>query len=130
MFPTLFPLRLAGFEIKRDVAISYQKQAEYFLDLADHSFRSHKYYVFVACNILQRRQSHLHTHLGVKRKDFQSTSQKLAALPHTLVASVATHLQKERPMKDLSDEQREVVDVLNKNRCILKTDSRLPPIST
>ena len=42
MYPTLFPVGVGGFETTgRPCAISFQKQAEYYLDPADRSFRYH-----------------------------------------------------------------------------------------
>lgn len=68
MFPTLFPLGIGGFEVEnRQRAISFQQQAEYYLNLHDHSFRYHFSFIFVTLNILQRRLAHLHTHLTVKK---------------------------------------------------------------
>jgi hypothetical protein len=52
MYPTLFPTGTGGFEIPdRPCAISFQKQAEYYLDLADRSFRYHHSFLFVVLNI-------------------------------------------------------------------------------
>jgi len=48
-----------GFKIPdRAYAISFQKQVEYNLDLADRSFRYHYSFMFVLLNIIQRRTAH------------------------------------------------------------------------
>ena len=49
MFPTLFPLGIGGFEDKsRQTGLSFQQQAQYYLNLPDRSFRYHYSFIFVA----------------------------------------------------------------------------------
>ncbi|KIO27386.1 hypothetical protein M407DRAFT_49326, partial [Tulasnella calospora MUT 4182] len=85
MFPTLFPFGCGGFEDPQGpVSVSFQKQAEYYLDTSDRSFRYHKYFMFVALNILQRRMARLHTHFTVQRSNFEVVTRKLVALSPAL----------------------------------------------
>lgn len=86
MYPTLFPMGTGGFEIPdRTCAISFQKQAEYCLDLADRSFRYHHSFLFVVLNIIQRRTAHLQTHFTVRRSKFESIATKLIAIKPTVL---------------------------------------------
>ncbi|KIO27740.1 hypothetical protein M407DRAFT_14859 [Tulasnella calospora MUT 4182] len=115
MFPTLFPYGLGGFEDPcRPVALSFQKQAEYFLDLDDRCFRYHQYYIFVALNIIQRRAVHLQTHLTVKRQHFDSVARHLVTLSPALIKSVADHIESEGRIDTLSQQQLEVINLLNR----------------
>ncbi|KIO21673.1 hypothetical protein M407DRAFT_45869, partial [Tulasnella calospora MUT 4182] len=115
MFPTLFPYGVGGFEDPgRPVKLAFQTQAEYYLDLDDRCFRYHQYYIFVALNILQRRSSHLHTYLTVKRQNFDSVARRLVALSPDLIKSVADHIENEGKMEELSEQQQEVVELLNR----------------
>ena len=55
MFPTLFPLGIAGFEHpSRRLKVSFQAQTNALLDVPDKSFRQHQTFIFVALNIMQR----------------------------------------------------------------------------
>jgi hypothetical protein len=113
MYPTLFPMGIGGFEIPdRVCAISFQKQAGYYLDLADRSFRYHHSFLFVALNIIQRRTAHLQTHFTVRRSKFESVATKLVAVKSTVLQSVADHLENEGKYKDLTGEQRDALDLL------------------
>ena len=78
MYPTLYPCGTGGFEDPtRPVTVSFQKQANYYLDLADRSFRYHHSFIFVVVNILQRRAAHLHTSFTVSQSRFKAVSESL-----------------------------------------------------
>jgi hypothetical protein len=54
MFPTLFPYGISSFEDKeRETPLSFEHQAQYYLNLADCAFRYHHSYLFVVLNMLQ-----------------------------------------------------------------------------
>jgi len=114
MYPTLYPYGTGGFEDPtHPVTVSIQKQANYYLDLADHSFRYHHSFIFVVVNILQRRAAHLHTSFTVSQPCFKAVSESLLSIsPHTL-SIVANHLENEGKVSDLSSEQKKVFDLLN-----------------
>ncbi|KDQ06453.1 hypothetical protein BOTBODRAFT_121489 [Botryobasidium botryosum FD-172 SS1] len=115
MFPTLFPLGIGGLEDQtRPSPISFQKQAEYYLDIFDKSFCHHKYFNFVALNIIQRHTAHLHTYFTVQKPNFEKVAQKLVNISPETLQSVATHLENEGKASDLSKEQKEVFDLLSK----------------
>jgi len=66
MYPTLFPLGIGGTEDRtHPVALSFQKQVAYYLDLPGHAFRYHHSFIFVTLNIIQRRAAHLRTSFAV-----------------------------------------------------------------
>ncbi|KDQ09731.1 hypothetical protein BOTBODRAFT_116777, partial [Botryobasidium botryosum FD-172 SS1] len=124
MFPTLFPYGIGGFDDKsRPVLISFQKQAEYYLDLEDKAFCHHKYFIFVALNILQRRAAHLHTSLTVKKPHFELVAKKLLGVSAETLKSVATHLEHEGKVSELTAEEKEVYTLLSKVNVI---SARIP----
>ena len=113
MYPTLFPVGAGGFDIPdRVCSISFAKQANYYLDLADRSFRYHHSFMFVVLNIIQRRTAHLHTHFTVRRSRFESVASKLIAVKSNVLRSVADHLENEGKYGDLSGEQKSALDLL------------------
>ena len=113
MYPTLFPFGIGGFEDKhRETPIQFNKQAEYYFDLPDKSFHLHHSYMFVVWNILQRRMSHLHTHLSVKKSHFSSIAKKLTNISPEVITDVANHIEHEGKYKDLSPEHKEVFELL------------------
>ncbi|KAL1685485.1 hypothetical protein GGG16DRAFT_66182, partial [Schizophyllum commune] len=119
MFPTLFPQGFGGFEDpKRPTAIAFDKQAEYFLDLDDRCFARHHAYMFVALNILQRRQSHLHTHFTVSRSGFQAIANDLASLPVEHIARVANIFESEGHIDHSDIMGQRVMKLLSKVRAI------------
>ncbi|KAG1874170.1 hypothetical protein C8R48DRAFT_650630, partial [Suillus tomentosus] len=114
MFPTLYPFGIGGFDDdSRLTPIAFQKQANYYFDLADRAFRYHRSYMFVVLNILQRRTAHLHTHFTVRRSHFESLARRLTSVsPHTL-SRLADQLQKEHRYSNLSTEDRNALNLLN-----------------
>jgi hypothetical protein len=113
MYPTLFPAGIGGFEVPdRICTISFQQQAKYYLDLADRSFRYHHSFLFVVLNIIQRRTAHLQTHFTVRRSKFETVASRLVAVKSHVLRSVADHLEREGKYKDLTNEQKDALDLL------------------
>ena len=113
MYPTLFPAGTGGFEIPNRVcAISFNKQAGYYLDLADRSFCYHHSFLFVVLNIIQRCTAHLQTHFTVRWSKFESVASKLIAVKLNVLQSVADHLENEGKYTDMTDEQKAALDLL------------------
>jgi len=113
MFPTLFPYGLGGFDDgTREVAISFQKHVQYLLDIADRQFRYHRSFLFVALNIHQRRTSHLHTWLSVKKSRFDHIAVKLAKVSAERLQRVATHIEKNGKMAEMSSDDQEVMTLM------------------
>ena len=97
MFPKLFPLGIAGFEDPaRLTKLSFNAQAEAFLDLPDKCFRHHHSYIFVALNIIQRRAAHLQTHFTVGKTKFDQIANELTSVSCSVLTSLAEHLQQEK----------------------------------
>ena len=113
MFPTLFPLGIGGFDDPDCLPkISFQKQAEYYLDISDRSFRYHQSFLFVVLYIYQHRQAHLHTYLTVRKSLFNSIAEKITQLSPQLINSVANHLEQEGKYSELTSEGKQVLDML------------------
>ena len=107
MFPTLFPLGVAGFDdATRRTPIGFRNQVEYFLDLDDPAFRRHRSFVFVALNIHQRRLSHLHTSLAIRKSRYSHVAPKIAALTPEIIEHVAKHLENGKDIASLSSEEK------------------------
>ena len=112
-FPTLFPFGIGGFEIKeRSVPLSFQQQAAYYLKIRHRSFRYHNSFLFVCMNIMQRRQAHLHTHFTVRKSDFSKVAQGLASVSSMVLNNLATRLENEGCLSDLSTEEKNAMNLL------------------
>src|SRR5260370_34243930 len=113
MFPTLFPYGIGGFDVPQcDPPVSFWAQAEYLLELDDPSFRRHCSFMFIALNIHQCHQSHLHMAFSVRKEKFEQIAQELSILTPDLISSVAQHLESEGKFSDLSDPQKKVLILL------------------
>ncbi|KAE8228927.1 hypothetical protein CF326_g6121 [Tilletia indica] len=117
MFPTLFPWGIGGFEIKRETALSLERQAKYLLDLSVPDFRRHWSFIFVVANIKQRRAIHHGSRFACKAKDLPRISKALAGLTPTLVQNICEHLKQGGTMGTLSAEEKRISDLLK--RCEL-----------
>ena len=114
MFPTLFPLGIAGFEHpSRRPKVSFQAQTNALLDVPDKSFRRHQTFIFVALNIMQRRLSHLHTHFTVRKCNFESVALKLTSLTPETLSRLAEHLEREGSLKSLTPDEKQALSLLN-----------------
>ncbi|KAF6755639.1 hypothetical protein DFP72DRAFT_811348, partial [Ephemerocybe angulata] len=113
MYPTLFPFGIGGFEDKsRPTTLSFEKQANYYLNLADKSFRYHYFFIFVILNMIQRRRAHLHTSFTVKCARFQSIAPSLTSLSPETLFDVAEIIENEKTTKSLTSDQRKALDLL------------------
>ncbi|KAF8231538.1 hypothetical protein L208DRAFT_1469222, partial [Tricholoma matsutake] len=88
------------------------QQANYCISLSDFSFRYHHSFVFVVWNIIERRMAHLKTYSTVKSSHFDSVAEKLIAVSHDTLTTVANHLEKEGNMLESSNEEKNVMDLL------------------
>ncbi|KAI6094666.1 hypothetical protein EDD17DRAFT_1421022, partial [Pisolithus thermaeus] len=113
MFPTLFPFGIGGFEVKsRPTALSFQLQAHHSLTLSDCSFRYHQFYVFVVWNLLQRCLAHIHTSLSCRKSNFQHVAHKITQLSPEILECVASHLEREHKVSDMSTDEKRALDLL------------------
>jgi hypothetical protein len=124
MFPTLFPLGLGGFDDPARVTkLSFEAQANAFLDVPDRSFRYHHSYIFVVLNIIQRRTAHLQTHFTVRRSKFDSVARRLAAVSPDVLQSLANHLEHEGKLSVLTEAEHNAMDLLKQVNAI---SARIP----
>ena len=124
MFPTLFPLGLAGSDDpKRVTKLSFEAQANAFLDLPDRCFRYHYSYMFVVLNIIQRRTAHLKTHFTVRKSNFDVVANKLAAVSPSVLQSLADHLEREGKLGTLNKEEQDAMQLLRQVNTI---SARIP----
>ncbi|KAK0215909.1 hypothetical protein EDD85DRAFT_782365 [Armillaria nabsnona] len=122
MFPTLFLYGISGFE-KPDqkVSVSFQKQANYYLDIVDRSFRRHNSFIFVTLNIFQHHQVHLtclHTHFAVGSANFESVTRDIVNVQPQMVLDIAVHLEQEGSVQSLTSEQKRVFTLLSQVKTI------------
>ncbi|PBL03890.1 hypothetical protein ARMGADRAFT_910520, partial [Armillaria gallica] len=119
MFPSLHPYGKGGFEdSERVVPVSFCSQANLYLDLSDCAFQWHNSFIFVAMNMIQHHEAHLHTHLTVKSSNFAATVADIEGVtPHTL-CSVSHHLEEQGHPADLTMEEKKVFTLLSKVRTI------------
>ncbi|KAG2346366.1 hypothetical protein BDR05DRAFT_780130 [Suillus weaverae] len=93
-FRHLFPFGIVGFkDDARSKALSFQKQAQYYLNIADHSFRYHHLFFFVVWNMIQRWTAHLIFLLC--RSNFHYVAQSLTQISSTILGSLASKLERE-----------------------------------
>ncbi|KAE8221649.1 hypothetical protein CF319_g5026 [Tilletia indica] len=114
MFPMLFPWGIGGFEADRQVPLSFAKQASHLLDLADPIFRRHWSYMFVACNIKQRRAIHTGSRLACKSKDFASASRIIQELDPASIKGISQHLADGGRLSELTTAEARIFTLLKK----------------
>ncbi|THU88260.1 hypothetical protein K435DRAFT_821710 [Dendrothele bispora CBS 962.96] len=96
MFPTLFSLGIGGFEDpKRKTPVSFDTQANYYLDLHDRRFRYHYSFLF-------RRMQHLQVHFTTSSKRYASVTLK----------NLASRIDKEKFISSPSDDERKAFHLL------------------
>jgi hypothetical protein len=114
MFPSLFPLGIGGFDdTSRKVPIGFRNQIEHFLDLHSPLFRRHQSFMFVALNIYQRRLSHLHTSLAMRKPRYAHVAPKIASLTPEILNRVAKFIEQEKKVSDLPTEDKDVFALVN-----------------
>ncbi|KAE8220603.1 hypothetical protein CF319_g5894 [Tilletia indica] len=114
MFPLLFPWGTGGFEADRQVPLSFARQASHLLDLADPAFRRHWSYMFVACNIKQRRAIHIGSRLACKSKDFASASKIIQELDPETIKAISQHLADGGSLSELTSVEARIFALLKK----------------
>ncbi|KAG1794514.1 uncharacterized protein BJ212DRAFT_1571908 [Suillus subaureus] len=110
MYPTLFPFGIGGFEDDtRSKALSFQQQAQYYLNIADRSFRYHHSFIFVVWNMIQRRMAHLKTF-------FTQVAQNLTKISPAILDSLASKVEREHRFSDLAPAERNAMNLLKQIR--------------
>ncbi len=119
MFPTLYPYGKGSFEDSvQQVTIGFRNQANLYLDLSDRVFRRHNSFIFMAMNMIQHRDAHLHTHLAVKSSNFAATAANIEGVMPETLRSVSRHLEEQEHVSDLSADEQKVFTLLSKVRTI------------
>ncbi len=115
MFPTLYPYGIGGFEDpSRQVKLSFQQQAQYYFNIPDRVFRYHYSFIFVAFNMWQRRQAHLHTSFTVKQSNFDTVARQLVQVSADTLMKLSKSLEKETTYKNLNPEEQQAMNLLSK----------------
>ncbi|KAI0084697.1 hypothetical protein BDY19DRAFT_898077, partial [Irpex rosettiformis] len=85
-FPTLFPYGVGGLEDKsRKSSLGLRVHVRHLLRLADRRFQTHKSFLFVAFNMLQRREVLWRSSMKVRSSAFHSVAEQFALIsPDTL----------------------------------------------
>lgn len=113
MFPTLFPLGTGGLEDPdRLTKISFQQQVQYYIQIPHKEFRYHFSFIFVAFNIIQRRQGHLHTYFTCKKSNFDKVAEKIVAIPAGTLQSLSEKIEQERKLSNLTTDERDAFGLL------------------
>ena len=68
--------------------------------------------MFIALNIHQCHQCHLHMAFSVRKEKFEEIAQELSILTPELISSVAQHLEGEGKVSNLSEPQKKVLTLL------------------
>lgn len=124
MFPTLFPCGIGGFEDKqRETPLSFEHQAQYYLNLCDRAFRYHHSYLFVILNMLQRRAAHLHTFFTVRKTNFDQVARQLTQVSPLVLENLACKLEREHNISQLSTEEKAALALLHQVNTI---SARIP----
>lgn len=103
MYPTLFLFGIGGFEDKsRPVSISFQQQAQYYLNIVDCSFHYHHSFMFVVLNMTQHCIAYLQTSFTVYCLHFHHVAQNITQISPAILDSLATKLKHEHKFSDLA----------------------------
>lgn len=69
-FPALFPYGKGGFEVHRELPVSYENHAKWALQFADKRFRYDHHFIYQVFGVIQKRQVCRSASLQVKRSTF------------------------------------------------------------
>ncbi|KIK53155.1 hypothetical protein GYMLUDRAFT_179343, partial [Collybiopsis luxurians FD-317 M1] len=90
IYPTLYPYGIGGFEDhKRCTPVSFKRHVKHLLSLSDRRFQEHNSFMFIAFNILQRREMLLRSSLKAKRSSFPVLAERFASVSAEAVREVA-----------------------------------------
>ncbi|KAG1800750.1 uncharacterized protein HD556DRAFT_1229833 [Suillus plorans] len=124
MFRTLFPCGIGGFEdIARQTALSFEHQAEYYLNLPDRAFRYHHLYLFIVLNMLQCRAAHLHMFFTVRKLNFDPVACKLTQVSPAVLENLAQKLECKHQISGLTGDKKGALALLQQVNTI---SARIP----
>ncbi|EJD34425.1 hypothetical protein AURDEDRAFT_76182, partial [Auricularia subglabra TFB-10046 SS5] len=116
LFPTLYPFGIGGFEDWDSQSdsqhVGLQNHASYLLNLADRSFSSHRTFVFIVMNILQRRAVHTQTSFRTRSSYVDSLAPDLLRVTPEQIKRVAEHLQGGGTYSSVNPDDANVLNLL------------------
>lgn len=120
LYPTLFLYGIGGFEDKkRPTSLSFQQQAQCLLNIPNRSFRYHQSFLFIVLNIHQCRLAHLYTAFTCKKSNFHWIAEKLAKISPEILNRVASHIEQEHKIADMSPDEKNAFSLLQHVNTIL-----------
>jgi len=113
LYPTLFPYGCGGFEDReRCKAISLKEHVKYLFSLKDRRFQKHYSFLFVAFNILQRRDLLLHASLKVRKSYFAKFAKEFSNVSSDAISGILQRLEKGERLVAETDEERRVLRLM------------------
>lgn len=92
---------------------SFERQARYCLNISDRCLRYHESFIFLALNMLQRRQAHLQTHFAVRRSNFDSDDRNLTNVSPDVLQRLASRLEQECKLSNLDMDEWNALKLLH-----------------
>lgn len=121
MYPTLFPYGRGGIEdTSRRVHVSMEANVRHMLRLADDRFQLHHSFMFVAFNILQRREALRRTKFKVDAPRFESVAGRLASISVEAVDAVTERVAKGDTRTANTEEEQSVLILMNEVKMITR----------
>jgi hypothetical protein len=97
----------------RLTSLSFGRQAKYCLNISDRCLRYHESFIFVALNMLQRRQAHLQTHFAVRKSNFDSDDRKLTNVSPDVLRRLASRLEQGCKLSNLDMDEWNALKLLH-----------------
>jgi hypothetical protein len=94
-FPTLFPYGIGGIDGKK---MNYRDHVVYLMNQSSNRFRTHKSFMFVTFNIIQRNEARKNINLMIKRKDYEQFAISLRNLTLEQLQDAQTNILKHENM--------------------------------
>jgi len=119
IYPTLFPFGIGGFEDSNCASkLSMKRHVKHLFSLADRRFQEHYSFLFTAFNILQRRESLLHTSLKVKKSNFASIAANFASVSPQAVHVVSERVASGDFITANTEDERQVLNLMKQVKLI------------
>jgi hypothetical protein len=97
LYPTIFPYGMGAFEdTSRPVKISFKKQIQYLLSYHDRRFEEHHSFIFIAFNMLQRRETCPPARLMTSKPFFSKTAEQIVSLNTDDIKQVLNDFEKNK----------------------------------
>lgn len=120
-YPTLFPYGRGGFEDRtRKIAVSMERHIGHLLRLEDRRFQEHPSFMFVAFNILQRRQALRQTRFKVNAPRFQKVAERIATVSMEAIQAVTDRIYHGGSASASNEDERVVLQLMNEVRMVTR----------